>query len=118
MTWEPVKNLLNIKEMLRSFDCEADEKERQKDQVQRKFDNLRKRSRKLQLKGSFEKANKIKEVIGLRRNKYDNQFMCKISWKAEIDTSSSELQERENSVAEPVIIEKEGTQKDLNAQTF
>ena len=55
----------------------------------------------------------------MRKNKYDNQFMCKISWKPEVDTSSSEFPERGEAVSkQPVIAEKEGTQQELTAQTF
>ena len=79
-TWEKVESLLNIKEMLREFDMEKDAKERSKRQVSQKFENMRKRSRKAWNKGSFEKGNKIDRVLGLRKNKHDNQLMCRVSW--------------------------------------
>ena len=44
---------------------------------------MRKRSRKAENKGSFDKHNYIKKVLGLRRNKYNNELMCKVSWWAQ-----------------------------------
>jgi len=44
---------------------------------------MRKRSRKAENKGSFDKKNYIKKVLGLRRNKYNNELMCKVSWWAQ-----------------------------------
>ena len=84
LTWEPRENLASVKEMVRKFDDEAEEREKQRDKRLLNIELQRKRSRKLHLKGSFEKKNKIKEVIGLRRNKFDNQVMVKIQWKPEL----------------------------------
>ena len=80
LTWEPRENLASVKEMVRKFDADAAEKEKQRDKRLLNIELQRKRSRKLHLKGSFEKKNKIKEVVGLRRNKFDNQIMVKIKW--------------------------------------
>ena len=84
LTWEPVENLVSVKEMVRKFDADAAEKEMQRDKRLLNIEMQRKRSRKLHLKGSFEKKNKIREVMGLRRNKFDNQIMVKIKWHPEL----------------------------------
>ena len=71
-TWEKVENLFNIKDMLRVFNESLQEQEQKTRLGQRKMEAMRRRSRKAQTKGSFEKMNKIDAVMGLRRNKYDN----------------------------------------------
>ena len=104
LTWEPRENLASVREMVRKFDVDAAEKEKLRDKRLLNIELQRKRSRKLHLKGSFEKKNKIKEVVGLRRNKFDNQVMVKIKWKPELvvqekiheDDDSSTLKQTEN----------------------
>ena len=86
-TWEPVDNLLNVKDMLREFDDENAKKKREMDRTNKKFETLRKRQRKAMNKGNFEK-NQIQEVIGMKKNKYDNQTVCKIRWKVEVQTDT------------------------------
>ena len=86
-TWEPVDNLLNVKDMLREFDDENAKKKREMDRTNKKFETLRKRQRKAMNKGNFEK-NQIQEVIGMKKNKYDNQTVCKIRWKVEVQTDA------------------------------
>lgn len=71
-TWELSNNLLNVKEMLRSFEKEQAVKEIQQDLKRSKITTMRKRSRKALTKGSFEKNHRIREVVGVRRNKFDN----------------------------------------------
>ena len=90
-TWELLPNLLNVKDMLRNFDDSRREEEIEKEQKMSKFNFLRKRSRKALSKGSFEKKHRIREVIGMRRNKFDNQLMCKVKWWPEEDALAQNL---------------------------
>ena len=73
--------------MLREFDDENAKKKREMDRTNKKFETLRKRQRKAMNKGNFEK-NQIQEVIGMKKNKYDNQTVCKIRWKVEVQTDT------------------------------
>ena len=80
-TWERVENLLNIKDMLYDHDAEIMEQERKKKQSSSRMETMRKRNRKALDKGSFEKGNKVHSVVGLRRNKFNNRYMCRVKWQ-------------------------------------
>ena len=80
-TWERVENLLNIKDMLYDHDAEIMEQERKKKQSSNRMETIRKRNRTALDKGSFEKGNKVHSVVGLRRNKFNNRYMCRIKWQ-------------------------------------
>ena len=72
-TWErPNPNLLNIKGMLRDYDKDEAEKAQKNDQNNVKVEAQRKRSRKALKKGSFDKGHRLREVLGVRRNRFDN----------------------------------------------
>mmetsp|Transcript_40711 Transcript_40711/g.53402 ORF Transcript_40711/g.53402 Transcript_40711/m.53402 type:complete len:164 (+) Transcript_40711:3-494(+) len=80
MSWELVENLLNIKEEVRRYDSWLMDNERKARQANNRIEHMRKRSRKALSKGSFEKGHKIQAVVGLCRNKYDNELMCRVRW--------------------------------------
>ena len=82
-TWEKNKNLASIKERVKQFNLDAEQRVKEKDPRARNQEIQRKRMLKMQNKGSFEKKNQIKEVVGLRRNKFDNEIMVRVSWHPE-----------------------------------
>ena len=79
-TWEPQENLLNIKDYLKAY-IERESGADGDNAVRLRHERMRKRAKKALKKGSLEKGNKIQRIIGIRTNKFDNQLMCKISWK-------------------------------------
>ena len=46
-------------------------------------------------KGSFEKGHRLREVLGVRRNRFDNMLMCKVSWWPEMIASDTTVQKDE-----------------------
>ena len=111
-TWEPVENLLNVKEMIREYEQEREEKRQAKSEINKRIEAMRKRSRKAIHKGSFEKNNRIKAVVGLRRNKFDNQLMCKVSWHPEvIDVADSVQATAANVSASGIVYNSEPSER-------
>ena len=79
-TWEPVENLLKQKDAVRKFNDDFEQRTRAQDKVAQKHQNMKLQTKKALKRGSLEKGNTIDQVIGLKRNKFDNQLMCKIAW--------------------------------------
>ena len=66
---------------------------------------MRKRSRKEKSKGNFER-NTIKSVLGLKKNKYDNQMLVKVRWDEEVEIKGGDHDPSQSGLAEASTLQQ------------
>ena len=80
-SWEPLENLLNVKDMVRRFD----ERQTRKNELKKKREekarrkNFRK-SEKAQMRGTLEK-NILEAITGIKKDKESQELLARVEWK-------------------------------------